>query len=72
MWMEYFPRARVHALDIKDNKVEILAAKTKPRLVVKRVNQLEKGSVARALDKLCLDLFVDDGGHTFEMQESDG
>lgn len=80
MWLAFFPKAVVHGLDIIDDKHIILAldhrsprnsyrARRNERIRLHGgVNQLIRRSQSNALRGACLDLFIDDGGHTSTMQ----
>ena len=71
MWLEYFQQAIVHGIDIK-KKDEILPMTNgnHANLRLHVANQLVIGDVKDALENSCLDLFIDDGGHTNRMQEN--
>jgi len=61
-WRSYLPEANIHGADI-DQRILF----TEPRIVTFFVNQLSAESIRELWQKLgAVDLFIDDGLHTFE------
>jgi cephalosporin hydroxylase len=66
MWQDYFPEARIYALDIKDmSKFNTKRVKTIVGDQSKR-DQLQKAINISGPD---IDILIDDGGHAMEMQQ---
>jgi demethylmacrocin O-methyltransferase len=66
MWYDYFPKAKIFAIDIED-RASMQNARTRTFIA----DQSKRDQLQRAIDKLGGDFefILDDGGHTMEQQQ---
>lgn len=66
MWLDYFPKATIHGIDIADG-----ARLENARVRTCVADQAKRDQLKRCLDKFGgqFDLLIDDGGHSMEQQQ---